>query len=150
MSLRAITERTRLSNSGTGSRRPLVMAEGVPDPQVLERAQRRTFTAKYKLAVLEEYEGADRAQRGAILRRENLYSSLVAEWRHQRDRGALEALSSRRGPKPGKAKGAAETEIARLRAELDTAREVIRVQEELSALLERLSVDSAAMSESER
>ncbi|VBA60690.1 hypothetical protein LAUMK191_05642 [Mycobacterium attenuatum] len=61
--------------------------------------------------------------------RENLYSSLLTEWRYQRDRGALEALSSRRGPKPGKpAANAAEAEIARLRAELDTAREVIRVQ----------------------
>ncbi|ORB82785.1 hypothetical protein B1987_01825 [Mycobacterium kansasii] len=69
---------------------------------------------------------------------------------HQRDRGALEALSSRRGPKPGKpAANAAEAEIARLRAELDTAREVIRVQGELSALLERLSADSVATPESD-
>jgi transposase-like protein len=123
----------------------------VPDPQVPERAHRRTFTAKYKLAILEEYERTDRAERGAILRRENLYSSLLVEWRHQRDRGALEALSSRRGPRPGKAAAtAAEGEIARLRAELDTAREVIRVQGELSALLERRSADSAAMIESGR
>lgn len=141
-----------MSNNGTAARRrrSSVTAEDVPDPQVLERAQRRTFTAKYKLAILEEYERADRAERGAILRRENLYSSLLAEWRHQRDRGALEALSARRGPKPGEAvTTAGEEEIARLRAELDTAREVIRVQGELSALLERLSADSAAMPESE-
>jgi len=141
-----------LSNSGAAAgRSSSVRAEDVPDPQVPERAQRRTFTAKYKLAILEEYERAERADRGAILRREDLYSSLLTEWRHQRDRGALEALSSRRGPKPGKAvANAAETEIARLRAELDTAREVIRVQGELSALLERLSADSVAMIESER
>jgi hypothetical protein len=99
---------------------------------------------------LEEYKRAERADRGAILRRENLYSSLLTEWRHQRDRGALDALSSRRGPKPGKAAAnGAETEIARLRAELETAREVIRVQGELSALLERLSAGSAVMIESE-
>lgn len=139
-----------MSNNGTATRRVSVTAEDVPDPQVPERAHRRTFTAKYKLAILEEYERADRGERGAILRRENLYSSLLAEWRHQRDRGALEALSSPRGPKPGKAaSSAAEIEIARLRAELDTAREVIRVQGELSALLERLSAESAAMLESE-
>jgi transposase-like protein len=131
-------------------RRSSVTAEEVPDPQVPERAQRRTFTAKYKLSILEEYERADRAARGAILRRENLYSSLLTEWRQQRDRGALEALSARRGPKPGKAgETGAQAEIARLRAELDTAREVIRVQGELSALLERLSANSAAMPESE-
>lgn len=104
-----------------------------------ERAQRRTFTVKYKLAILDEYDRADRTERGAILRRENLYSSLLTEQRHQRDRGALAALSARRGPKPGKAgANAADAEIAWLRAELDTAREVIRVQGELSALLERL------------
>lgn len=43
------------------------------------------------------------------------------------------------GALPGKAgANAADAEIAWLRAELDTAREVIRVQGELSALLERL------------
>ncbi|WP_152633464.1 hypothetical protein [Mycobacterium tuberculosis] len=51
----------------------------------------------------------------------------------------MAALSARRGPKPGRAgANAADAEIAWLRAELDTAREVIRVQGELSALLERL------------
>lgn len=138
-----------MSNNGTAARRSSVTAEDVPDPQVTERAHRRTFTARYKLAILEEYERADRGERGAILRREKLYSSLLAEWKHQRDRGALEALSSRRGPKPGKAAAnGAGCEVARLRAELDTAREVIRIQGELSALLERLSADSAAMCES--
>jgi transposase len=119
-------ERTRLSNNGTATRRrqSSIAVEDVPDPQVPERAQRRTFTAKYKLAILEEYERAERTQRGAILRRENLYSSLLTEWRQQRDRGAREALSSRRGSKAGHAAAnAAEAEIARLRAELDTARE---------------------------
>lgn len=51
----------------------------VPDPQVPERAQRRTFTVKYKLAILDEYDRADHTERGAILRRENLYSSLLTE-----------------------------------------------------------------------
>jgi transposase-like protein len=71
----------------------------VPDPEVPERATRRTYTAKYKVEVLAEYEAADRAGRGALLRREGLYTSLIAEWRKQRDRGALAALSATRGPK---------------------------------------------------
>nr|ACA51012.1 hypothetical protein MUDP_103 [Mycobacterium marinum DL240490]MBC9863700.1 hypothetical protein [Mycobacterium pseudoshottsii] len=101
--------RTRLSSNGSNGaaarrRQSSIAVEDVPDPQVPERAQRRTFTAKYKLAILEEYERAERAQRGALLRRENLYSSLLTEWRHQRDRGALEALSSRRGPQAGQAR----------------------------------------------
>ncbi|OIN26599.1 hypothetical protein A3649_24630, partial (plasmid) [Mycobacterium ulcerans] len=65
------------SNGAAARRRQSSIAvEDVPDPQVPKRAQRRTFTAKYKLAILEEYERAERAQRGALLRRENLYSSL--------------------------------------------------------------------------
>jgi len=46
--------------------------EDVPDPEVAERARRRTYTAKYKRDVLAEYEAADRAGRGVLLRREGL------------------------------------------------------------------------------
>jgi len=130
-----------------------VGVEEVPDPQVPERASRRTYTAKYKLKVLAEYEAADRAGKGALLRREGLYTSLVSEWRKQRDRGALAALSTPRGPKPaGPARGERErlaVKNARLQDELDTARKVIRVQGELSALLEQLSQQSAGNTESE-
>ena len=31
--------------------------EDVPDPQVAERATRRTYTAKYKASILAEYDG---------------------------------------------------------------------------------------------
>ena len=52
--------------------------EDVPDPQVPERTRRRTYTARYKQEVLAEYEACDRAGRGALLRRERLYSSLIS------------------------------------------------------------------------
>jgi hypothetical protein len=127
--------------------------EEVPGPQVPARATRRTYTARYKLAVLAEYEAADRAGKGALLRRERLYTSLVSEWRHQRDRGALAGLSATRGPKPADpARRDSErlrAENTRLQGELDTARTVIRVQGELSALLEQLSQQSAGSTESE-
>jgi transposase len=130
-----------------------VGVEEVPDPRVPERATRRTYTAKYKLEVLAEYEAADRAGRGALLRREGLYTSLVSEWRKQRDRGALAALSATRGPKPAdpvrRENERLAAENARLQDELDTARKVVRVQGELSALLEQLSQQSAGEAESE-
>lgn len=63
----------------------------VPDPEVPERARRRTYTAAYKRDVLAEYEACDRAGKGALLRREGLYSSLLSAWREQRDKGGLEA-----------------------------------------------------------
>jgi transposase len=74
--------------------------EGTPDPQVPERARRRTYTAKYKRDVLAEYEGCDRSGRGALLRREGLYTSLISAWREQRDKGALEALGRLSGMQP--------------------------------------------------
>lgn len=124
-----------------------VGVEEVPDPQVPERATRRTYTARYKLEVLAEYEAADRAGKGALLRREGLYTSLIAEWRKQRDRGAVAALSATRGPKPADATA---RESERLRAEnARLAGEVVRVQGELSALLEQLSQQSVGDTESE-
>jgi hypothetical protein len=53
----------------------------VPDPEVPERARRRTYTAKYKRDVLAEYEAAPRSEKGAVLRREGLYSSLTSATR---------------------------------------------------------------------
>lgn len=50
------------------------------------RARRsRQYSAKYKLRILGEYEQLDKAGKAAV-RREGLYSSLISEWRKQRDR----------------------------------------------------------------
>ncbi|WBF60014.1 hypothetical protein LJ114_01140 [Propionibacterium freudenreichii] len=121
--------------------------EDVPDPQVSAKAQQRTYTARYKAKVLAEYEACDREGKGALLRREGLYTSLISSWRDQRDRGALEALGRSSGAAPATA---AEKEAARLRrenerltGELDTARKVIEIQGKLSALLDQFSTDSA-------
>ena len=121
---------------------------GEPDPEVPPRARpAKRYSAQYKLRILAEYETLDKAGKGALLRREGLYTSLISEWRKQRDRGALEALGQPRGRKPV---DPAEREAARLRAEnerlsaeLGKARRVIEVQGKLSALLEELTADSA-------
>jgi transposase len=124
-----------------------VRVEQVPDPQVPERASRRSYSAKYKAAILAEYEGLDKEGKGALLRREGLYTSLISEWRKQRDRGALEALSRPRG-RPAVDPSERENtrlraRVARLEAELDTTRKVIEVQGKLSALLEQLATGGA-------
>jgi len=119
-----------------------------PDPEVLERARGpRQYPAKYKARILEEYEGLDKAGKGALLRREGLYTSLISEWRKQRDRGALAALAKPAGRQLADPR---DREVARLRrenerleAELGKARKVIEVQGKLSALLEQLATDSA-------
>jgi transposase len=62
--------------------------EQAPDPEVPERPRPpRTYPAAYKLRILAEYEQLDKAGKGALLRREGLYTSLISEWRKQRDRG---------------------------------------------------------------
>jgi len=68
-----------------------------PDPEVPQRARRRTFTAKCKLDVLAAYDAASGGERGAVLRREGLYSSHIVEWRRARDVGALAGLTKPRG-----------------------------------------------------
>jgi transposase-like protein len=124
-----------------------VRVEEVPDPQVPERAKRRTYSARYKAEILAEYERCDRDGKGALMRREGLYTSLISEWRKQRDKGALEALGKARGRPPAdpvereNARLRAEVEV--LRAELDTSRRVIEVQGKLSALLEQLATGGA-------
>jgi len=65
----------------------------IPDPEVVVQAERRRFTAKYKLHILEEADRCNGAgELGALLRREGLYSSYLSRWRRQRDQGQLQAL----------------------------------------------------------
>lgn len=100
------------------------------------------------MKVLAEIDAAEsKAARGEIMRREGLYSSLIAAWREQRDRGALEAMKATR---PGPKVDAAKAENARLRARvteledrLATAEELIDAQGKVSALLSQHSRKSA-------
>ena len=114
-----------------------------PDPEVPERARRRRFTAQYKLDVLAAYEAAGPGEKGAILRREGLYSSHIVQWRRARDSGALAGLARPRGrpaPDPRDAQIARlQKEKDRLERELAKARFVVDVQAKLQALLETLS-----------
>jgi transposase-like protein len=114
-----------------------------PDPEVPERARRRTFTAKYKQEILAAYDAAPAGEKGAILRREGLYSSLITEWRRARDAGALAALKQPQGRPPADPRDAQiarlTREKAKLEKELATARFVVDVQSKMHALLETIS-----------
>lgn len=106
--------------------------------------KRRVFTADYKLAILAEYSRcSEPGERGALLRREGLYSSLVTDWRRQHREGALVATPGRNDGGRG---GPSLSEVARLRAEnerlkvqLAKAQAVIEVQGKVHALLEQIS-----------
>ena len=71
---------------------------GVPDPELAERAKRRTFTAKYKAEVLAKADACTKpGEVGELLRREGLYTSHLTYWRKQRKEGALKDSASRAG-----------------------------------------------------
>jgi len=134
-----ITMTAAMANGHTGSMTP----NDDPEPEVAPRAKRRTFTAKYKLAIVAEYEQLPPGEKGALLRREGLYSSLLVEWRRARDRGALAGLSAPKGRPPADPKdrqiAQLEADKAKLEAELQRTRRVVQVQGRLSALLDELS-----------
>lgn len=130
-----------------------VADDGVVSPRA-ERPRRRAFTAEYKLQFLAEYEAADPGQRGALLRREGLYSSHLVEWRRARDAGALAGLTGQ--PRPAKrTPEQAENERLRARAERAEA-ELARTKAALDivgkahALLELLSESADAETRSKK
>jgi hypothetical protein len=119
-----------------------------PDPEVAERPKRRVFSAAYKAAILDELDHSSApGARGALLRREGLYSSHLVDWRRLRAQGGLEALGRARGPRPADPL-VAENErlrgqVGRLQVRLERAEKVIAVQGNVSALLRELSLGSA-------
>jgi transposase len=114
-----------------------------PDSEVVAKPKRRTFTAEYKQRILMEAETAAALPGGvgALLRREGLYSSLLAYWRRERADGILEALTPRkRGPKSTRNPMQEENQKlrwqnARLAEDLRKAHIIIDVQKKVAALL---------------
>jgi transposase len=116
-------------------------AEG-PSP----RPVRRSFSPEYKLAIVAEYENAPNGEKGAILRREGLYSSHVIEWTRARDAGALEGVADSRQSEKRSKRSAEAAELERLRvrnakieAELKNTRTALDIMGKAHALLEQLS-----------
>src|SRR5467141_1044271 len=119
------------------------LAASRPDPEVVAKAKRRTYTAEYKQRILQEAESAaaTRGGLGALLRREGLYSSLLTYWRRERAKGVLEALTpQKRGPKSKHQPLEEENQKlrrqnARLTEDLRKAQIIIDVQKKVAALL---------------
>ena len=128
---------------------------GVPDPELVEQAKRRTFTAKYKAEILAKADACtEPGEVGELLRREGLYTSHLTYWRKQRKVGALKELGKPRGRKPVDRR---DQEIAQLQrklerseAELAKARRVIEIQGNVSALLEEMLGSESAQRSTER
>ncbi|MGI9017619.1 MAG: transposase [Euzebya sp.] len=117
----------------------------VDDPDPATRPTRRSFTAEYKHRIVAEYDEIPQGspERGALLRREGLYTSHISEWRKQRDAAALDGLS----PKPRTAKRTPEQieldklrrRNAKLEEELTKTKLALEITGKLQALLETFS-----------
>jgi transposase-like protein len=129
------------TRSGEGNRKSL-RSPKTPRGQM---PVRRIFSNEYKLSILAEYDRCSEAgDKGALLRREGLYSSIVTDWRRQHRQGTL-VVSDGRASTGGRGAPSA-SEVARLRAEnerlkvkLAKAEAIIEVQGKVQALLEELS-----------
>jgi transposase len=130
--------------SSTAALRGSGIKTAVPNPEVPEKASRRSYTAEYKRRILREAEGCkEQGQVGVLLRREGLYSSNLTAWRHQVERGTLDALSSKkRGPKARKPDPSVrriteqEKEIQKLRARLRKAELIIDAQKKIAEIFQ--------------
>lgn len=122
-------------------------APAPPDPEVTAKPKRRRYTAKFKARVLAEVDACTKpGEIGAILRREGLYSSLLTNWRKQRDAGLAPKKRGRKAkandPRDQKIKAlerdkrALEREKRRLEAKLKRADLMLGLQKKVSEILE--------------
>jgi transposase len=132
----ALTPEAPVSRDGTA---PEPRSHGTLE--VVAKARRRTFTAKYKAEVLEKAEAAARTRGGVgeLLRKEGLYSSHLTEWRKEARQGVLKGLSKKRGRKGRSAESMEieqlRREKARLEEKLRKAELIISVQKKVASLL---------------
>ena len=121
-----------------------------PDPEVLEKPQRRTFTSAYKLEILEALDNCTNSEeRGALIRREGLYHSHVSNWRKQREAGQIAGLSPRKRGRKAVPSNPLSTKVEklerendRLHKELEKAAAIIDAQKKISSLMGILQSES--------
>ena len=136
-------ERSEAARSGGAPTTERLATAGpeVPDPQVTAKAQRRRFTAAFKLDVLREADQCtEPGSIGALLRRHGLYSSLLTTWRRERDQGALQQLERKRGRKSTRHPldervAQLEKENRKLQRRLHRAETIIDIQKKVAEIL---------------
>ena len=132
-------------------------AVGDDAPRLPDRPRRRSFSAEYKLAIVAEYDAcAGDGDKGALLRREGLYSSHIVEWRRARDNAARSGLGRPRAAQASPEAAAlakANRRIQRLEEDLAKHKLALDIAGKAHALLEMLAesaTDEAAKPEPRR
>jgi transposase len=132
--------------STSSDKQPPSAGDPAPKPS------RRAFSPAYKLAMVAAYESAPNGEKGALLRREGLYSSHIIEWTRARDAGLLgtpdggDNDSGNTGAGRPKKKSSEQLELEKLRrqneklqADLKKTRMALDIMGKAHALLEELS-----------
>ena len=113
--------------------------------------KRRTFTAAYKLAMIEKYDAAtEPGAKGALLRGEGLYDSHISYWRKARDSGTLKpsaavpadgvpALADKGRPGMAAENERLRKRLAKAEVKLGQTRAALDIMGKAFALLELLS-----------
>jgi transposase len=123
-----------------------------PDPEVIEIATRRHFSASEKRLLLAEADRCkERGELGAFLRRKHIYSSMLGSWRKQLAAADSAALAPRRrGPKPDASARQIKhlnRDIARLQRKLERAELIIDAQKKLCVALGLPTADETSEDE---
>jgi transposase len=113
---------------------------GVPDPQVIEKATRRRFSAADKLRILKEADACHKpGELGALLRREGLYSSSLTSFRQQRAQGKLRPGNVEKKVTQRKTNEAARQrdnrQVAQMQKQIQQLTGLLELQKKLSDLL---------------
>jgi len=126
---------------------PKPATDPLPDNQVkpepdLEKRTRRTFSAEYKLRIVQEANACQHGELGSLLRREKLYHNQIQQWRREFDQGGVASLSKTApGPKPQLTSeqrqiAALEKKIHRLEHQLQLKDDCLALQKKALAMLE--------------
>lgn len=113
-----------------------------PNVEVVPQAKRRRFSEAEKRRILEEADACtEPGEIGALLRREGIYSSYLADWRREREKGQWQGLRSQQRGRPRNEDGGEVSKLRqeneRLKAQLAQAELIITAQKKLSQALEQ-------------
>lgn len=124
-------------------------AQVTPVPKQEKRTRRR-FTTEYKLRILAEADHCQHGEIGVLLRRENLYSSQLNQWRRELASEGPEGLA-KFAPGPASAKSPEqrrieqlEKENAKLNRRLKVAEDCIDLQKKTLSLLDHVNDGNSA------
>ena len=137
---------TGVTATGGGDRPDVAVPAGTNNlastsVEVVENPQRRRFARAYKLDILRQADTCSGVgEIGALLRREGLYSSYLAQWRLQRDQGLLDPAAKKRKRAAKSSNHDArvtqlERENARLQDRLRQAELILDIQKKASEIL---------------